>query len=645
MRPRDKRPYILHPFLFALFPALFLYAINVRQMYFSDIFIPAIISLVGVGIVLLLFYLILKDFPLAGLITSIITIFFFSYGHLARLTSRYMAHWLLLAVLTIVLVVIIAIILKVKPKLIQATRVLNIIAAILLLIQIPQVFIALTSGTSSVKENSGNTSFVSHNKNLPDVYFIILDGYGRQDILSEMYQYDNSGFIDFLRSRGFAVADSSHSNYGQTLLSLAATLNMDYVQNIYECDSLTNDRRPLYDRLRRNKVMNLFKEAGYATCAYSSGYSLSEIRKVDNYISSSWLPGEYANMLLSFTPLPVILSRFYSPFQVHHDRVTHILNDLTERQKSDKPQFVFAHIICPHPPFVFGPNGESIHPQREFNMEDGSHFLNDGGTVDEYKTGYISQMKFINAQMTEVIDHLLEIDPNHRPIIIVQGDHGPGSELSWVGSAETNLKERFSILNAILLPQNQNSSIYNTITPVNTFRVIANTLFDTKYEMLPDKSYFSTWEHPFDLLPINDKNGFVYDYLLQYYLSVKPGKIEYLHISHPLPPGSNRDAEQCLRLTPKGIWIDLERKYHATLMELCVEDDDDYLVQYLNGDTVVAELTLFHLDSHSDTLRDDTLIVPYDAALNGYDNIIIIPQNGDGIYTLGYIRLGNPARH
>ncbi|MEW5922439.1 MAG: sulfatase-like hydrolase/transferase [Candidatus Zixiibacteriota bacterium] len=639
-----KRPYILHPFLFALFPVFFLFALNVGQMYFIDVIIPAAISIVGVAIVMLIFFLIIKDISLAGLIASIITLFFFSYGHLARLVSAYISHWLSLTVLILILVIIIAIIVRKKPKLIQTTRILNIIAAALLLIQVPQIFMALISEPSSTEETSDNSPVANHKENLPDVYFIVLDGYGRQDVLSEMYKYDNSDFIEFLRSNDFTVADSSHSNYGQTLLSLAGTLNMDYVQNIHECDSLAGDRLPLYEKLRHNKVMNLFKKAGYTISSFSSGYSLSEIRKVDNYISASWMPGEYGNMLLSFTPLPVIFSRLYSPFEIHHKRVMHILENLADRKKADTPQFIFAHIICPHPPFVFSPDGESIPPDREFNMEDGSHFLNEGGTVEEYKTGYINQVKYINAQMTKVIEHLLTVDPDNRPIIIIQADHGPGSELSWVGSSETNLKERFSILNAILLPKSESNAPYVTISPVNTFRLIANILFDSGYEPLPDKSYFSTWEDPFDLMPVNDNNGLVYDYLLQYYLSLKPGKIEYLHISHPLPPGSGRDAEQCLRLTPKGILIDLERKYHATLMELCVEDDDDYLVQYLNGDTVVAELTLFHLESHSDILRDDTLIVPYDAAMTGYDNIIIMPQNGDGIYTLGYIRLGNPAK-
>ncbi|PKK85066.1 MAG: hypothetical protein CVT49_00565 [candidate division Zixibacteria bacterium HGW-Zixibacteria-1] len=644
MKSRGSRPYILHPFLFALFPVFFLYALNVGQTYFSDIFFPAFLIIITASAVVSIFNLILKDWLRAGLITSVMTLFFFSYGHLARSLNNYISPWLLLVICTFVLLIIIFVIILKKPKLNQTTRILNIVAAALLLIQIIRIGIVFISSVSAPDIISENSQSIKQSENLPDAYFIVLDGYARADVLSEIYQYDNSEFIDFLRNRGFTVADSSHSNYGQTLLSLATTFNMDYVPNLVSLDSLSSDRLRLYERLRHNKVLELFKRAGYTTSAFSSGYGLSEIREVDNYISASWMPGEFANMLLSFTPLPVILSRIYSPFEIHHNRIMHIIANLADRKKAAAPQFVFAHIICPHPPFVFGPNGESLRPERPFNMEDGSHFLNEGGTVDEYRNGYINQVKFINGQMEAVINHLLSIDPENRPIIIIQADHGPGSELSWVGSAETNLKERFSILNAVLLPQSDSAYVYDAVSPVNTFRVIANILFDCRYDLLPDLSYYSTWEHPFGFMPITNDSGRIYEYLLDYYLSLSPGKIKYLHVSHPLPAGTNPNSGQCIRMTPQGLCIDLERMYHSTLMEITADRNDEYLVRFRKGDTDLVEMMLPALNVTGDALRIDTLAIPQETAYAGYDNILIIPRNGDGRYALGHIRLGVPAR-
>ena len=40
----------------------------------------------------------------------------------------------------------------------------------------------------------------------PDIYYIILDGHARSDILKELYDYDNSEFINYLTGKGFYVA-------------------------------------------------------------------------------------------------------------------------------------------------------------------------------------------------------------------------------------------------------------------------------------------------------------------------------------------------------------------------------------------------------------------------------------------------------
>jgi hypothetical protein len=63
----------------------------------------------------------------------------------------------------------------------------------------------------------------------PDVYFLVVDGYARQDTLSKVYGLDNSPFLGFLRDHGFYVADAARSNYAQTGLSFSSSLNMNYL--------------------------------------------------------------------------------------------------------------------------------------------------------------------------------------------------------------------------------------------------------------------------------------------------------------------------------------------------------------------------------------------------------------------------------
>ena len=63
-----------------------------------------------------------------------------------------------------------------------------------------------------------------------------------------------------------------------------------------------------------------------------------------------------------------------------------------------------------------------------------------------------------------------------------------------------NLKERLAILNTIYFPDGRYDSLYNGMTPVNTFRIILNQYFNNSLELEKDKSYFSTWSHPYKFI-------------------------------------------------------------------------------------------------------------------------------------------------
>ena len=90
----------------------------------------------------------------------------------------------------------------------------------------------------------------------PDIYFIVLDGYARADILDEYYGFDNSPFLDGLRARGFQVSDASRSNFYWTFLSVGSSLNLDYVQALLgdALDPESRDRSQLYRLLRDNRA-------------------------------------------------------------------------------------------------------------------------------------------------------------------------------------------------------------------------------------------------------------------------------------------------------------------------------------------------------------------------------------------------------
>ena len=89
------------------------------------------------------------------------------------------------------------------------------------------------------------------------------------------------------------------------------------------------------------------------------------------------------------------------------------------------------------------------------------------------------------------------------PIIILQGDHGPGAYLDWDSPEDSNMDERFSILNAFHLPGVENPSFHDGQTPVNSFRIIMNEYFQADYPLLPDHSYFSKARDPLNFMEVH----------------------------------------------------------------------------------------------------------------------------------------------
>jgi len=60
----------IHPFFFALFPVLFLYAHNINQVFSREILVSTGIVLLSASILVLLLYLALWNFRKAGIIAS-----------------------------------------------------------------------------------------------------------------------------------------------------------------------------------------------------------------------------------------------------------------------------------------------------------------------------------------------------------------------------------------------------------------------------------------------------------------------------------------------------------------------------------------------------------------------------------------------
>lgn len=514
-----KKAYVIHPFLLALFPILFVYAQNLEHMSLSQVW-KSVLILLGVTLVsFLLLAFILRNVMKAGLVVSLFLLLFFSYGPVHRLlwggTTAGLAAampGLLLVIWAVVFGCVAGLIIRAERGLPEITRIVNVMALALVLISVFDIgLFEISRGSSARAHGDVNGLQIVRPGDvpagiLPDIYYIILDGYARADVLAEVYGVDNSDFLEYLGQEGFFIAREGRANYAHTALSLAANLNMDYLDRVAaRIGPETFDRQPMGTMIKDSAAVGFLRQNGYTVVAFPTGYTFTEIEDADYYMGSGRSLNEFEIGLLLATPVPwlVIERSNLNPYAPHRDRIRYTLDHLTDTAQLPSPHFVFAHIVAPHPPFVLDELGNAVEPEGEYNMGEGSHFLEFGGTVDQYRAGYAGQLAYINDRIRVVVGELLY--QSSRPaIIILQADHGPGLELDWDDPANTNLKERLAILNAYLLPGEGSADLYDGITPVNTFRVIFNRYFGTDLELLKDDSFFSTWDRPYEFIHVTD---------------------------------------------------------------------------------------------------------------------------------------------
>ena len=384
----------------------------------------------------------------------------------------------------------------------QVTSYFNIVFLALLSFQVLRLgqggydrFINMDHGqTSAIRAVGRNVKLA--NGISPDIYVIVLDGYGRQDVLENIYRYDNSEFISRLQERGFYVASKNHSNYIQTAYSMTSFWNMDYIQ---PWDSSSEYAQYLVKPIQNNRVFRSLDEIGYTTVSTEGGVHYTEIKNSDVYLSNSLPLNNFETLLLMDSPLEPLSDMFdlglpLNTYKNHYRRIQYQLDTLKNIPADvPGPKIVYAHILAPHPPFVFDEDGHIQEHENPFTLAEGSAYQS---SVEAYWNGYREQVKFVNREIMKVVDDIL-LKSETPPIILIMGDHGPSSMFKWTMEDPGCIWERTSNLYAILLPEHQNDgTVYDSISPVNTFRVIFNTYFGTDLPLLEDRTYMMSWQQP-----------------------------------------------------------------------------------------------------------------------------------------------------
>lgn len=488
-----SRPF--HPPLVAAFPVLSLYSTNQSLVPIPQLWRPLGIAILGGFAIWGVASLLFRNVERGAMIATALIAGIFGFGSIYNgLGMQGTGTTFILAVWGIVVLALAFVLLRV-PKL---TPVLNVLAAMLCLVTIARAGYGHFQGASRpATASSGPAASIAAAR--PDIFYIVLDGYGRHDSLKRAIGFDNAPFIAELEKRGFYVAKDSRANYCQTELSLSSSLNMSFIPDLFPKGFPHRENRgALAALIQDNAAVREARKQGYSVVTLGTGFPPVKLDNADLVIE-----GEREGItlvesaLIQMTPLSLDRGATGSQYNARARRLTYALDALGSLGgKTSKPRFVLAHILAPHPPFVFDADGNFHRQKGPYGFWDGSDFNVYAGDDDAYRKGYTGQATYLNRRILGILDKLLATSGT-RPIIILQGDHGSKVGLDQNSLEKTDVKEVFPILNAYLVPDEVRKHLEPGITPVNSFRILYSELFGLNLPNLPNRSWYSAYGDPY----------------------------------------------------------------------------------------------------------------------------------------------------
>ncbi|HUG33187.1 MAG TPA: hypothetical protein VMJ90_00350 [Anaerolineales bacterium] len=394
-----KALFRLHPFFFALYPILELRNYNITFVDSAALLRPILLAVLFACIVWFLLRLFTREWKKSGILTTLVVIAFFSYGHvfiqIETLTGDMIRHRYLILIYAVLLLTagwLVITRLKIPDA---AINFLTATGALLF------VFSAVRSAGHDIAENrsaqeirKAQESFLQDARTgtdtslLPDIYLILLDAHTSEYTLREAFGYDNSAFTQELEGMGFYVAECAQSNYPVTNLSVTSAFQADYHR--------TPTLYPLYSSL----AIETLRAQGYELITFQNRshghFSLGEDQRLSRnqlLLGPVDLTGglsEFDFMLIQTSflriafDMPQLLPWFnvQSPQEIeyyeHYQQTYFILDELKRLPQRGGPKFVFAHLLVPHSPFIFTPVGDFLwadDPSRDISPTSNSSMI------------------------------------------------------------------------------------------------------------------------------------------------------------------------------------------------------------------------------------------------------------------------------
>ncbi|MEQ1796850.1 MAG: sulfatase-like hydrolase/transferase [Lacibacter sp.] len=490
-----KKTFQKFPFHLLLLPAFFICSKYVQYqglLEINAVWKGALIIFAVLAGFFLINYLLLKDFNKSAIASSCLGFIFLFFGDLREFLQESRGHFLSLykIFLPILAILFLALFITLKKTshLYKTNLFLNLLLVIFIITEIAKMVQLNRSNHSGF---AGKILTVpvpnSLKKKLPDIYYIVPDCYPSSSYQAEMLNTSNDYFDSALKEKGFRVLPESRSNYNRTAFSMSATFSMLYPSWVTDQNlPVAADYNRAINNVKFSQLFDFFQKNGYNTV----NLSIFDLGENPALRKEKFLSATSSEMIFRFTfwnyfSRDILFSwvidkkkykakqqqLHFKPLKKYSQQVVDSLIKGTIKNSSH-PQFIYAHLSFPHFPYFYDSSGRAYNDNLLYN---------DSIITDRKKfTGYI---KYSNNQLLQIVSSILT-KTNGNAVILMQSDHG----LSDLDVSRKN--DAFRNYTAFYFPDKDYSMVYDSMSNVNTFRIVLNKYFGQHLQVLADSSIY-----------------------------------------------------------------------------------------------------------------------------------------------------------
>jgi hypothetical protein len=312
----------------------------------------------------------------------------------------------------------------------------------------------------------------------PDIFFIVFDELASSNGLLKHIGKDNKKLDSILKQKDFFIAEHGRANYNMTMYSLSTTFNMEYLPKV---GSPRSDHTKYYfscfESLLNNSLTEVLKIENYSiqqiqNLTFSRRFENEKPYFNDfktNHFFYKTLFGRIKRDIgwsLNFkkTKVDLVPAAYQAKDRLIKKQISAVKNSCNSKEG---PKFVYAHFMLPHILYIYDSIG-NVKGRRSFST----------GADDYYQ-----QLLYTNKLINELVDYI-QTNNKKNTIIIIEGDHG------YHATAKEHSNYYFENFNAFYFPDKNYKGLYDSITPLNTFRIILNKYFSANLPLLKDSSIY-----------------------------------------------------------------------------------------------------------------------------------------------------------